>query len=63
MESMTVSTLRISIPSEPNIKFCHNMGVSKRPNSMYSKDELIIGYAYSDGGQENWGKWAIVSED
>lgn len=49
-----IDTIRTGIS-----KFCHNMGVSKRPNGhVQVKDDLIIGYAYSDGGQENWGKWA-----
>lgn len=40
-------------------KYCHNMGVAKRPNGhIQLSDNVIIGYAYSDGGSENWGKWA-----
>lgn len=41
-------------------KYCHNMGVSKRPNGhIQLKDNLMIGYAYAAGGNGSnyWGKW------
>lgn len=43
-------------------QFCHNMGISKRPDGhIQLKDEnLFVGYAYSSGGPDTgfWGKWA-----
>ncbi len=40
-------------------QFCHNMGISKRTNGhIQLKDTLMVGYAYSDGSADNWGKWA-----
>lgn len=41
-------------------KYCHNMGISKRPDGhIKTSDRLMIGYAYSGGGgDEYWGKWA-----
>ncbi len=43
-------------------QFCHNMGVSKRPNGHIQLDDEIcfVGYAYSAGGPDSgyWGKWA-----
>ena len=43
-------------------QFCHNMGISKRPNGHIQLNDSIsfIGYAYSSGGPESgfWGKWA-----
>ena len=43
-------------------QYCHNMGISKRPNGHIQMDDEIsfIGYAYSSGGPESgyWGKWA-----
>ncbi len=40
-------------------QYCHNMGISKRPDGhIQLKDDLFVGYAYSDGSQDNWGKWA-----
>ncbi len=40
-------------------QFCHNMGISKRPDGHVKlSDKLFIGYGYSDGRQDNWGKWA-----
>ena len=40
-------------------QYCHNMGISKRPDGhIQLKDDLFVGYAYSDGRSDNWGKWA-----
>ena len=42
-------------------KFCHNMGISKRPDGhIRMSDKLMIGYAYSTGGwgSDTWGRWA-----
>ena len=40
-------------------QYCHNMGISKRTNGhIQLKDNLMVGYAYSDGSADNWGKWA-----
>lgn len=40
-------------------QYCHNMGISKRADGhIQLKDNIFIGYAYSDGRQDNWGKWA-----
>jgi len=43
-------------------QFCHNMGISKRPNGHIQLNDPIsfIGYAYSSGGPDSgyWGKWA-----
>lgn len=40
-------------------KFAHNMGVSKSPSGHVSmNDNLLIGYAYSKGNINIWGKWA-----
>ena len=43
---------------------CHNMGISKRPNGHINLAEdggrLRIGYAFSAGSADSWGKWATV---
>ena len=43
-------------------QFCHNMGISKRPNGHIQMDDSVcfIGYAYASGGSGSgyWGKWA-----
>jgi len=43
---------------------CHNMGISKRPNGHINLaedgDKLYIGYAFSAGSADSWGKWATV---
>lgn len=40
-------------------QFCHNMGISKRTNGhIQLKDTLMLGYAFCDGRDDNWGKWA-----
>jgi len=43
---------------------CHNMGISKRPNGHINLaqdgDRLFIGYAFSAGSADSWGKWATV---
>ncbi len=40
-------------------QFCHNMGISKRTNGhIQLKDNLMVGYAFCDGNDDNWGKWA-----
>jgi hypothetical protein len=45
-------------------QYCHNMGISKRPNGHINLaedgDMLRIGYAYSSGSADSWGKWATV---
>jgi len=42
-------------------QYCHNMGISRRPDGhIQLKDNLFVGYAFSDGGSENWGKWATA---
>ena len=39
-------------------QFCHNMGISKRPDGhIQLKDNIFVGYGYYDGGSNNWGKW------
>ena len=39
----------------------HSLGVSKRPDGhIQLKDDLFVGYAFSDGGSGNWGKWATA---
>ena len=42
------------------MQYLHNMGISKRSNGhIQLNDELcFVGYAYSDGSSNNWGKWA-----
>ena len=41
---------------------CHNMGISKRPdghiNLAEDGDKLFVGYAYSAGSADSWGRWA-----
>jgi len=41
---------------------CHNMGISKRPdghiNLAEDGDRLFVGYAYSAGSADSWGRWA-----
>lgn len=48
-------------------QYCHNMGISKRPNGHIQMDDEIsfIGYAYSSGGPDSgyWGKWATRFQD
>lgn len=48
-------------------QYCHNMGISKRPNGHIQLNDAIsfIGYAYSAGGPESgyWGKWATRFQD
>lgn len=43
-------------------QFCHNMGISKRPNGhiQLADDISFVGYAYAAGGSDSgyWGKWA-----
>ncbi|MCR5693425.1 MAG: Ig-like domain-containing protein [Clostridia bacterium] len=40
-------------------QYCHNMGISKRTNGhIQLSDTLLVGYAYCDGADDNWGKWA-----
>jgi len=43
---------------------CHNMGISRRPNGHINLaedgDRLCIGYAFSAGSADSWGKWATV---
>ena len=42
-------------------KHLHSLGVSKRPDGhIQLKDDLFVGYAFSDGGSGNWGKWATA---
>ena len=42
-------------------KHLHSLGVSRRPDGhIQLKDELFVGYAFSDGGSGNWGKWATA---
>ena len=45
-------------------QYCHNMGISKRPDGHINLAEdggrLCIGYAYSSGSADSWGKWATV---
>ncbi|MBO7659153.1 MAG: hypothetical protein J6T65_07575 [Clostridia bacterium] len=39
----------------------HSLGVSKRPDGhIQLKDPLFVGYAFSDGAGNNWGKWATA---
>jgi len=39
-------------------QFCHNMGISKRPDGhIQLSDNIFVGYAYYDGSGDNWGKW------
>ena len=39
-------------------QFCHNMGISKRPDGhIQLGDNIFVGYAYYDGRGDNWGKW------
>ena len=41
-------------------KYCHNMGIAKRPNGhIQLKDNTAIGYAYAedDKDSECWGRW------
>lgn len=42
------------------LQFLHNMGISKRSNGHIQLDDELcfVGYAYSDGSSDNWGKWA-----
>ena len=41
--------------------YCHNMGVARRPDGhIQLKDPVIVGYAFSDGADGNWGKWATA---
>lgn len=47
--------------SEGMYKHLHSLGVSKRPDGhIQLKDQLTVGYAFSDGGSGNWGKWATA---
>ena len=40
---------------------CHNMGIAHRPDGhIQLKDGLFVGYAFSDGAEGNWGKWATA---
>lgn len=40
-------------------KYAHNMGISKKPNGHINfEDNLVLGYAYSKGSYNVWGKWA-----
>ena len=42
-------------------QYCHNMGVARRPDGhIRLSDNVFVGYAFSDGGRENWGKWATA---
>ncbi len=42
-------------------QFCHNMGFSHRPDGhIQIKDKTFAGYAFSDGADGNWGKWATA---
>lgn len=47
------------------MQYLHNMGISKRSDGhIQLGDELcFIGYAYSDGSDGNWGKWATRFQD
>ena len=41
--------------------FCHNMGVAHRPDGHIRLiDDLFVGYAFSNGAEGNWGKWATA---
>ncbi len=42
-------------------QYCHNMGVARRPDGhIQLKDPVFVGYAFSDGAEGNWGKWATA---
>ncbi len=42
-------------------KHLHSLGVSKRPDGhIQLKDDIFVGYAFSDGEGMNWGKWATA---
>ena len=42
-------------------QYSHNMGVARRPDGhIQLKDPVFIGYAFSDGADGNWGKWATA---
>ena len=42
-------------------KFAHNVGVARRPDGhIQLKDPVFVGYAFSDGTNNNWGKWATA---
>lgn len=47
------------------MQFLHNMGISKRCNGHIQLDDELcfVGYAYSDGSDNNWGKWATRFQD
>lgn len=41
--------------------FCHNMGIAHRPDGHIRLiDDLFVGYAFSNGAEGNWGKWATA---
>ena len=41
--------------------YCHNMGIARRPDGhVRLTDNIVVGYAFSDGGPDNWGKWATA---
>lgn len=47
------------------MQYLHNMGISKRCDGHIQLDDQLcfIGYAYSDGSDGNWGKWATRFQD
>ena len=52
---------KTDVVCEEMYQYCHNCGISRRPDGhIQLKDNVVIGYAFSNGGRDNWGQWATA---
>ena len=51
---------QVDIIRTGTMQYLHNMGISKRSDGHIQLDDELcfIGYGYSDGSEDAWGKWA-----